>query len=188
MAKITKVTVHAGHNKNGKIACGASDYIDESKEARIICRKVIQLLRKKGITAYNCTVNNGTSQSDVLAKIVKKCNVKDRQLDISIHFNSSVHSPANGKTTGVEVLVYANTGMKANVAKRICNQISKIGFTNRGVKVRTDLYVLKRTTAPALLVEVCFVSDQDDAKLYKANKNAVAQAIVKAILNYNADC
>ena len=37
MPKITKVTVHAGHNKNGKIACGASDYIDESKEARIIC-------------------------------------------------------------------------------------------------------------------------------------------------------
>ena len=28
MSKIKAVTVHAGHNPQGKIACGASDYID----------------------------------------------------------------------------------------------------------------------------------------------------------------
>lgn len=68
MSTIKKVTVHAGHNKQGKIACGASDYIDESKEARIICKKVVSLLKKNKIKAYNCTVNNGTSQLDVLKK------------------------------------------------------------------------------------------------------------------------
>lgn len=31
MSKINSVTVHARHNKQGKIVCGASDYIDESK-------------------------------------------------------------------------------------------------------------------------------------------------------------
>ena len=30
MSKIKAVTVHGGHNPQGKIACGASDYIDES--------------------------------------------------------------------------------------------------------------------------------------------------------------
>ncbi|RKI24644.1 N-acetylmuramoyl-L-alanine amidase, partial [bacterium D16-36] len=34
MEKITKVTAHAGHNRPGRIACGASDYLDESKETR----------------------------------------------------------------------------------------------------------------------------------------------------------
>lgn len=40
MAKIKAVTVHGGHNPHGKIACGASDYIDESREDRIITKKV----------------------------------------------------------------------------------------------------------------------------------------------------
>ncbi len=188
MEKITKVTVHAGHNKQGKIACGASDYIDESKEARIICRKVIKLLKKNGIKAYNCTVNNGTCQDDVLKKICKKCNTKERQLDISIHFNACNHSKADGRTKGVEVLCRTIEGIRGGVAKRICNQISAIGFTNRGVKTNGRLYFLNHTNEPAILVEVCFVDDQDDAKLYKQNKDAVAQAIVKAVLNYNKSC
>lgn len=183
--KIKKVTVHAGHNKQGKIACGASDYIDESKEARIICRKVVRLLKKNGIIAYNCTVNNGTCQSDVLQKICKKCNAKDRQLDISIHFNACAHSKADGKTKGVEVLCRTKDGIRGDVANRICNQISKIGFTNRGVKTESGLYFLNHTNKPAILVEVCFVDDQDDARLYKQNKNTAARAIVKAILNHN---
>lgn len=183
MAKITKVTVHAGHNKNGKIACGASDYIDESKEARIICKKVIKLLKKNGVKAYNCTVNNGTSQSDVLKKICRKCNAKDRQLDISIHFNAVYHSTSDGKTKGVEVICLNKDGVKGVAASNVCSQISKIGFTNRGVKINKDLYFLRHTVAPAILIEVCFVDDQDDAKLYKANRDAVAKAIVKAILN-----
>ena len=89
MNKIKKVTVHAGHNPSGKIACGASDLLDESTEARWITRKVVKLLKKNGIKAVNCTVNNGTSQSDVLRKICAKCNaVADADLHISIHLNS----------------------------------------------------------------------------------------------------
>ena len=44
---------------------------------------------------------------------------------------------------------------------------------------------MNKTVKPALLIEVCFVSDPDDAKLYKANRDKVAKAIVQAILNYN---
>lgn len=188
MTKITKVTVHAGHNKQRKIAHGASDYIDESTEARIICRKVIKLLKKHGITAYNCTVNNGKNQNDVLQKICKKCNAKERQLDISIHFNACNHSRADGKIKGVEVLCRTKDGIRGDVAKRICNQISMLGFTNRGVKTENNLYFLNHTNKPAILVEVCFVDDQDDTELYKRNKDAVAQAIVRSVLNYNKRC
>ena len=61
MKKIRKVTVHAGHNPSGKIACGASDLLDESTEARYITKKVIKLLKKNDIKAVNCTINNGTN-------------------------------------------------------------------------------------------------------------------------------
>ena len=78
--------------------------------------------------------------------------------------------------------------MKYKVAQLVCREIAKLGFTNRGVKFRDNLYILKRTSKPTILVEICFVDDQDDAKLYKQNKDAVAQAIVKAVLNYNKSC
>ena len=121
-----KINVHAGHNPDGKIACGAVGLIKESTQSRKVKGYVIKYLKAAGHTVYDCTCNNGTSQSE----------------------------------------------------------ISKLGFANRGVKTRTDLYVLNHT-APArkkaLLVECCFVDDKDDANLYNAKK--MAQAIVIGILN-----
>ncbi len=189
MKKIQKVTVHGGHNPSGKVACGAKGILDESKEDRIITKKVVKLLNDNGIKAKDCTVNDGANQTDVLKKICAKCNEYGADLDISIHFNSGAgDSKGNGRTTGTEVLLTASTGDKGDVAKRVCKRMAKIGFKSRGVKVSKNLYFLNRTKAPAILIEVCFVDDRDDAKLYKKNKDAVAKAIVQAILNHNKAC
>ncbi len=190
MKKIKKVTIHAGHNPSGKIACGASDLLDESTEARYITRKVIKLLRKNGIKAVNCTVDNGTSQSDVLHKICTKCNaVADADLHISIHFNAGRDDrKGDGKTGGTEVLLTENVSDKGDIAKRICNQMAKLGFTNRGVKTNRNLYFLNHTKAPAILIETCFVDDKDDYMLYTSDRDAVAKAVVKAVLNHNKGC
>jgi len=187
MKKIKKVTIHAGHNPSGKIACGASDLLDESTEARYITRKVIKLLRKNGIKAVNCTVNNGTSQNDVLRKICAKCNaVADADLHISIHFNFGRDDrKGDNKVGGTEVLLTENVSDKGDVAKRICNQMAKLGFTNRGVKISSSLYFLNHTKAPAILIETCFVDDKDDYMLYTSDRDAVAKAIVKAVLKHN---
>lgn len=169
------INVHAGHNPDGKVACGAVGHIKESTEARAVKNKVISLLKEKGHTVYDCTCDNGTSVSDVLKKIVAKCNAHDADLDVSIHFNAG--SPdSNSNTTGTEVLVYSKTSKAWDIAARTAKEIAKLGFVNRGVKVRSDLYVLKNTYAPAMLVECCFVDDKDDVKLYKADKMAAAIA------------
>ncbi len=187
MKKIRKVTVHAGHNPSGKIACGASDLLDESTEARWIARKVIKLLRKNGIKAANCTVNNGISQRNVLSKLCVKCNaVTDADLNISIHFNSGRNDKTgDGKTGGTEVLLTENVSDKGDIAKRICNQMEHLGFTNRGVKVTGNLYFLNNTNAPAILVETCFVDDKDDYILYTRYRADVARAIAQAVINHN---
>ncbi len=187
MKKIKKVTVHGGHNPSGKIACGASDWLDESTEARWITRKVIKLLKKNGIKAVNCTVNNGTSQKDVLYKICNKCNaVADADLHISIHFNSGRNDKkGDGKTGGTEVWLTENVDDKGDIAKRVCSQMAKLGFTNRGVKVTSSLYFLNHTKAPAILIEVCFVDDKDDYMLYKADRMDVARAVAQAVINHN---
>ena len=179
-----KINIHAGHNPDGKIACGAVGLIKESTEARVVKDNVIQYLKKAGHTVYDCTCNNGTSQNDVLKKIVAKCNAHKVDLDVSIHFNSGANDKkGNGNSTGTEVLVYSKTSKANDKAVRICNKLSGIGFKNRGVKERNDLYFLKHTKAPALLIEVCFVDDIDDVSLYKKNVDNIAKTISEAIIN-----
>lgn len=179
---MAKYNVHAGHNPDGKKACGAVGLIKESTEARKVKNLVIKYLKAQGHTVYDCTVNDGTSASNVLTKIVSKCNAHKVDLDVSIHFNSGVgDKKGNGKTTGTEVLIYSNSSRSKDEATKISAEISKLGFKNRGVKLRPELYFLKKTNAPALLIEVCFVDDLDDVSLYQANIDKVARAIVKGI-------
>ena len=72
------INVHAGHNPDGMKACGAIGLIKESTQARLVKNKLIELLRAEGHTVYDCTCENGTSQNNVLSKIVAKCKEEDR--------------------------------------------------------------------------------------------------------------
>lgn len=180
------INVHAGHNPDGKTACGAVGLIKESTEARAVKDALIPLLKGQGHTVYDCTVSDGISQGDVLSKIVKKCNAHKADLDLSIHFNSGRNDYAgDGSVGGTEVWIY-NSGSKAReTAERVCKTIAALGFRNRGVKTSSNLYVLRKTIAPALLVECCFVDDADDIRLYHAD--TMAAAIANAIAGSNAE-
>ncbi len=179
-----KFNIHAGHNPDGKVACGAVGLIKESTEARKIKDKVIQYLRKAGHTANDTTCNNGTSQNDVLQKIVKKCNENKVDIDVSIHFNAGANDKkGNDKSTGVEVLIYSNKSKAKDEAERICNKLANIGFKNRGVKVRDDLFYLRKVNNPCILIETCFCDDKDDVDIYLDNVDKISKSIAEALIN-----
>ena len=169
------VNVHGGHNR---IVPGASGYLDEVTEDRAVTAQVIDKLRALGHTVYDCTDDSGRTQGQNLANIVRMCNSNDVDLNVSIHFNA-------GGGTGTEVLVYSDTGAAAGYAAKICAAIAELGYRNRGVKERKNLYVLSRTTAPALLVECCFVDSAEDKELYDADK--MASAIVAGITGQSTE-
>lgn len=174
------INVHAGHNPDGKVACGAVGLIKESTEARNVKAEVISQLRQLGHTVYDCTCDNGTSKTDVLKKIVAMCNSHSADLEVAIHFNSGAgDKTGNGKTTGTEVYVYSESSNAKSYAEKVCQEIAALDFKNRGVKYSKSLYVLKNTKAPAMLVECCFVDDKDDVERY--NYRDMAAAIVKGI-------
>ena len=103
------INVHAGHNPDGKVACGAIGIIRESTEARNVKNEVIRQLKGLGHTVYDCTVENGTSANNVLCNIVGKCNTHAADFDVSIHFNAGAKDMSgNGQTTGVEAYVYSD--------------------------------------------------------------------------------
>lgn len=174
------INVHAGHNPDGRVACGVVRLLKESTEARRVKNEVIRQLQLLGHTVYDCTCDNGNSQQDVLNKIIKKCNAHKVTLDVSIHFNSAANDlNGDGETTGTEVYIYSPTAGAKAYAERTVNAIASLGFKNRGVKSAVDLRVLRETAAPAMLIECCFVDDKDDAMLYDAE--SMASAIVYGI-------
>lgn len=169
------INVHAGHNPHGKVACGAVGLISESLENRRVKELVVDELRRMGHTVYDCTVEDGTSQTNVLTRIINKCNEHTVDLDVSIHFNSASNASANG----TEVYIYDETSKAASYARNVLNAICSLGFKNRGLKVNKKLGFLRRTKAPAMLIECCFVNSQKDIAFY--NPHEMAAAIVYGI-------
>lgn len=167
-----KFNVHAGHTPQDGHAPGASGIVHESVENRKIKDIVIKILRSRGHTVYDCTAE-GKDVSDNLYRIVNKCNAHKVDLDISIHLNCY-----NGKAHGTETLVYSVGNKATKYASKINKKFEALGFENRKVKGRKDLYVLRRTNAPALLVETFFCDSKTDCDVYK---KVGAYGIAKAI-------
>ena len=77
-----KISIHAGHNPDGKIGCGAIGLIKESTEARKVKELVISKLIAIGHEVDDVTVENGLNQNDVLNKIISKINSKKYELKV----------------------------------------------------------------------------------------------------------
>ncbi len=167
-----RIGINCGHTVSGTLGCGAVGYIDESVETRRIGIKLERMLIERGHTVYDCTNDYAPSVSSNLSQIVSIANKQPLDLFVSIHFNS-------GGGKGTEVFTYG--GKQHIEAVNVCNALNELGFKNRGVKDGSNLYVVRRSNAKAMLIEVCFV-DTDDAELYKKiGAERIAQAICGAI-------
>lgn len=167
-----------GHTLSGA-GTGASSIMSETGKNREIGNEVIRLLKSKGHTVVNCTVD--TSSND-LADRVALANKQATDLFVSLHLNA-------GGGRGTETYIYNGsfTGKEANraVAKAVNDKVvASCGFANRGVK-EENFYVLRNTVSPAILIEVCFVDSQEDAN--KLNCANVAKAIAEGITGQSFD-
>ena len=73
-------------------------------------------------------------------------------------------------------------GKKVKAAVKICENLEKLGYKNRGVKDGSSFYVVKHTKATAVLVELFFLDNYTDRKLYlEHGAEEIAQAIADSI-------
>lgn len=176
-----KIAIRGGHNF---LAVGAVGIIDETTEDRKVKDSVVKYLNQLGNEVLDVTPGNIDSDSDLLYG-VSRANNWGADLFISIHFNKAYNS-YNG-AIGTETWVYSksdNIKMDEEIAVRIVNSIAGLGFNNRGVKERTDLYELKATKMASIIVEVCFVEATEDVALYKRlGPDKIGQVIAEAISN-----
>lgn len=168
-----KIGIDMGHSLSGA-GTGASSLLTEVVENRKIGNRLIEILKEKGHTVVNCSVDSASSTSSQLSGIVKKANAQTLDLFVSIHLNA-------GGGRGTETYVYPSASTKIKTKAKTINDaiVASCNFRNRGVKESSRLYVLKNTTAPAVLVEVCFVDSSEDKG--KLNCEAVAKAMFKGI-------
>lgn len=175
-----KIAVRGGHNF---LATGCSGLIDETTEDRKVKDSIIKYLNQLGHTVLDVTPGNMDRDSDLIYG-VNKANNWGADLFISIHFNKAYNS-YNGEI-GTETWVYSKSDNynDEEYAQRIVDSIGALGFKNRGVKTSIDLYELKHTTMPSVIVEVCFVEATEDVALYKKlGSDKIGQVIAEAIAN-----
>ena len=168
-----RIGVNCGHTVTGQPGSGASGYLIESDETRAVGYALMKLLRQQGHTVIDCTDDYANSTGENLRNICALANAQPLDLFVSIHFNA-------GQGQGVECWTYGSGD--AGCADKIKRNIAMLGFRDRGIKDGSHLYVIKYTSARAVLVEVCFVDTKSDAEQYKkVGASRVAAAICEGI-------
>lgn len=167
-----KMLLIAGHGAGDSGACG------NGYQEAALTRGAVSLLKAK-LAAYNVDVTVYPTSQNCYEDLKAGKSYAFYKYDfvVEIHFNSF-----NKSAKGVEVL-YKMTSAK-NAAITVCSAIAKLGFTNRGPKVRTDLKVMNTCAyqnTPHILIETCFIDNAGDIKLYQGVKGALWNGVAAAL-------
>jgi N-acetylmuramoyl-L-alanine amidase/peptidoglycan hydrolase-like protein with peptidoglycan-binding domain len=132
----------------------------------------------------NCGVNVVyTRTTDEFIPLLERSAISNRagaDLFVSFHRDSST----NPNAFGVSSWVYTSASPKSvATADLILTRVRNAGVqTSRGVNY-ANFSVLRETSAPATLLELGFISNAEDNRLFDANFNAYANAIASGILS-----
>ena len=168
-----KVCIGCGHCLTGADT-GARDILIEENETRKVQDVVLRYLENNGIQVKKARIDKAGSVNESLAYRVNVSDNWGADLYIEIHLNS-------GGGHGTETFCIGN-GNGRKYATQIVNSIAALGYTNRGVKDGSNLYVVRKTKASAVLVECCFVDSQSDANMW--NVENMGKAIAEGILGH----
>ena len=181
-----KIYIDQGHNLNPPNTGAEGNGYREQDITYEVGIRLAQLLRQNGnfdvrLSRPTRQTQLGFSNASSLRERVDDANNWGADYFISIHTHASVQSSANG----TEVLVYRIPSTSAALADDVLTSLVELtGLANRGVKERPGLYVLRKTTMPAILVEMGFISNPRDASQMAQNPGLFARGIYNGILNY----
>ncbi len=175
-----KVVIDPGHGGSDPGAVGING-LRETDIVLEVSKTVSELLTKKGVKTI--LTRNDERTLDLQPRVTKANNSRADAF-ISIHANAT-----RGKKREVNGLeTYYYSGYKGySLAKSVHKQIliASSQSPDRGVR-RSRFYVIRKTSMPAALVEIGFVTGMYDAALLlqKGYRDKLSFAIAKGILNY----
>ena len=173
MADIT-IALDAGHGGSDPGAVYGNR--NEKDDALRLTKAVGKILEDSGINVFYVRKSD---EYETPFKKATDANNAGADYFISIHRNSSEEP---NQYSGVESLVYRDSGIRSVIAKNINSELEKVGFNNLGITQRPNLVVLKRTRMPAVLVEAGFINSDEDNAIFDENFDKIANAIAQGIL------
>ena len=180
----TKIFIDQGHNPQG-VNAGAEGFgYREQDITYAVGTRLAQLLEQDGRFEVRRSRNSptevlGTSNATSLAARVRGANEWGADYFISIHANASTNPGANG----TEVYVYREPSVAAQLAQQVLvGIVNRMGTKNNGVRINPSLYVLRRTQMPAILVELGYITNQEDVQKMTEDPWGFAQGIYNGIL------
>ena len=183
---MTKIYIDQGHNPKG-INAGAEGFglreQDINYAVGIRLRDILQADGRFEVRVSRPTPETslGTGNATSLAARVNGANEWGADYFISIHCNASENPAANGS----EVYVFRDTGAAADLAAAVLAAIvARVGTKDNGVRVNPALYVLRRTRMPAILVELAYITNAEDAQKLQNDRYAFAYAIYEGLCTY----
>jgi peptidoglycan hydrolase-like protein with peptidoglycan-binding domain len=169
-----KIYINPGHSDKDP---GAVGYETERK----LCVAVSQHMNDYLLANYDCETR--VYSNDSLTAVCNDANNWGADLFVSNHFNA-------GGGDGYEVLVYSQK--RVPLGEFFAKQVQAVGQNLRlygaapGVKIRTNLHVLKYTNMPAVLNEGAFVDNLKDIQDWNddAELKALGIAYAKAAAEF----
>ncbi len=182
----TKIYIDQGHNPEG-INAGAEGFGYREQDITYAVGIYLRdILLEDGRFEVRNSRNTpeeslGTSNATSLAARVRGANEWGADYFLSIHCNASENPAANGS----EVYVYRQGSVAAALAQQVLEAIvARLGTKNNGVRVNPSLYVLRRTRMPAILVELAYITNEEDVQKLVNDQYAFAYAIYEGLCRY----
>lgn len=123
----------------------------------------------------------GYNNASSLRERVEMANSWPADYFISIHVNAN----SNPEINGSEVYIYREYSEAYYLAEEVLREIvRRVGTKYNGVRVNSSLYVLRRTNMPAILVELAYITNEDDAEKLANDQYQFAYGIYVGLLNY----
>ncbi|HHX61601.1 MAG TPA: N-acetylmuramoyl-L-alanine amidase [Epulopiscium sp.] len=138
--------------------------------------KATKILQQHNVEVIHTRVVDTFIELSERARIANKAKV---DILVSLHCNAFTNPDAQG----VEVFHYPNSSKGKELSQSILDSIvkDKLYTKNRGIKTN-DFAVLRLTEMPSCLVELGFISNQEDAAILKNKQDELAVAVAKGIL------
>lgn len=181
-----KIYIDQGHNPQNPNAGAEGNGLREQDIVYPIGIELAELLRANGnyevrLSRPTPSTQIGTSNTTSLRLRVSDANSWGADYFISLHTNASSISSASG----CEAFAFSRPSAAFSLGESILRSLSAVtGLRNRGMQVRTNLYVLRKTAMPAVLVELGFISNPSDAALMSQNPGLFAEGLYQGIVNY----
>lgn len=174
------VVVDPGHGGQDPGAVGIGG-LQEKNVILPIATEVARLLEQQGV---NAVLTRSTDRFVDLAPRVAQAEGVRANLFVSIHANSI--SLSRPDINGLETYYAPGSSSGSRLARTIHDSILRtVRIRDRGVR-QARFFVLRKTSMPATLVEVGFVTGREDAANLRSVtfRGQMAQAITEGILRY----